>query len=138
MNHDPTDANLPPGHVPTMRVATTDPHDAGRHILVPSGWRNYHVTACGIDLPANCCETGSAPASDIECTHCRETPEFDRAVEQARNPGTVPHGTQAAGKIAPQPSPRRTQPKTPARLRKKPARNEAAGQPAASPQGSLF
>ncbi len=138
MNQEPTDAALPPGHVPTLRVATPDPRDAKRHIRIASGWTHYHVAACLVDLPKTCSETGSAPVNDIECPRCRQTPEFARAVEQARNPGTIPRGTQSPGEIAPQPPPRTTQPKTPARRKKKPARNEAAGQTSPSPQGSLF
>ncbi len=138
MNQEPIDAALPPGQVPTLRVATPDPRDAKRHIRIQSGWTHYHVAACLVDLPKTCSETGSAPVDDIECPRCRQTPEFARAVEQARNPGTVRRSTQAAGEAAPQPPPRTTQPKTPARPTKKTARSKAAGQPPASPQGSLF
>ena len=138
MNQEPTDAALPPGHVPTLRVATPDPRDAKRHIRIASGWTHYHMAACLVDLPKTCSETGSAPVDDIECPRCRQTPEFARAVEQARNPETIRRGTQSPGEIAPQPPPRTTQPKAPARPRKKPARSEAAGQTSPSPQGSLF
>ena len=138
MNQEPIDAALPPGHVPTLRVATPNPQDAKRHIRIRSGWTHYHMAACLVDLPKTCSETGSAPVDDIECPRCRQTPEFARAVDQVRNPGTIPRGTQPPGEIAPQPPPRRTQPKAPARPRKKPARSEAAGQTSPSPQGSLF
>ena len=138
MNQEPIDAALPPGHVPTLRVATPNPQDAKRHIRIQSGWTHSHVAACLVDLPKTCSETGSAPVDDIECPRCRQTPEFARAVDQARNPGTISRGTQSTGEIAPQPPPRRTQPKTPARPRKQPVRSEAAGQTPPSPQGSLF
>lgn len=137
MNQDLTDAALPPGHVPTLRVATPDPRDAKRHILVPSGWTRYHVAACRIDLPANCSEIGSAPVDDIECPRCRETPEFAHAVEEARNPGKDAPRRHAASEPAPR-TELETPPEAPARPRPKPARQKADNQPPANPQGSLF
>ena len=138
MNHHPTGAVLPPGHVPTLRVATPDPRGAKRHILVPSGWTRHHMGACMVSLPASCCETGSAPVDDIECPYCRKTPEFARAVEQARNPGTDAHRRHAGGEPAPETSPGTPQPEAPARPRPKPARKKAESQPPVSPQGALF
>ncbi len=134
---EPTGAALPPGHVTTMRIGTPDPRDAKRHILVPSGWRGYHVAACLIDLPVSCCETGTAPADDVECPRCRDTPEFARAVEQARNPDTASRQN-AAAKPAPEPAPRAPRPEAPARPRRKPNRRKPAGRAVPNPQGSLF
>ena len=133
---EPTGAALPPGHVTTMRVATPDPRDAKRHILVPSGWRGYHVAACQIDLPASCCETGTAPAEDVECPRCRETPEFARAVEEAHNAAT--NRRHAAGNPAPEPAPAARRPAAPARRTNKPTRTKAGRQAAPTPQGALF
>lgn len=135
---EPTDAALPPGHVPTLRVATPDPRDAKRHIRVQSGWAHYHVAACLVDLPKKYSETGSAPVEDIECPRCRQTPEFARAIEQGRNPDTVPRAAEDAAQITPQPTPRTTRPATTARPTKKRVRKEATDQPAAGSQGSLF
>ena len=134
---EPTVAALPPGHVTTMRVATPDPRDAKRHILVPSGWRGYHVAACHIDLPTSCCETGAAPAEDVECPRCRETPEFARAIEEARNAATDSRRHSAARRPT-QPATRARRPATPARRTKKPAHGTAGSEAPPSPQGSLF
>ena len=136
MTHEPTDAALPPGHVATMRVATPDPRDAKRHILVPSGWRGYHVAACHIDLPTSCCETGTAPARDVECPRCRQTPEFARAIEEARSAGTNSRHRHTAGNAEPETAPAARA--APARRTKKPARTTAGSQAPPSPQGSLF
>lgn len=138
MPHEPTDAPLPPGHVATMRVATPDPRDAKRHILVPSSWRDYQVAACHIDLPASCCETGTAPAADVECPRCRKTPEFAGAVKAARDAATDSRRLDGTGGSAAQPAPRAPRRATPARASKKPARTRANSQDAANPQGSLF
>ena len=135
---EPTGAALPTGHVTTMRVATPDPRDAKRHILVPSGWRGYHVAACRIDLPASCCETGTAPAQDVECPRCRKTPEFARALEEARNAAMDSPRRHAAGNPAPEPAPAARRPAAPARRTKKPTRTKAGRQAPPSPQGSLF
>ncbi|MYD86682.1 MAG: hypothetical protein F4018_13110 [Acidobacteria bacterium] len=135
---EPTEAALPPGHVPTVRVATPNPRDAKRHILVPSGWTRDHMTACVVRLPMDCCETGSAAVDDIECPRCRETPEFARAIAAAREPEQLPRTSTTGAQIGPLP-PEASRPKTPARPRKKkPTRNEAADQQPFSPQGSLF
>jgi len=135
---EPAGAVLPPGHVTTMRVATPDPRDAKRHILVPSGWRGYHVAACHIDLPASCCETGTAPAKDVECPRCRQTPEFARAIEEAHNTGTTPHSRHSASAPAAEPAPAAPARRAPARRGRKPARTTASSKTAANPQGSLF
>ena len=138
MTHEPTGAALPPGHVPTMRVATPDPRDAKRHILVPSGWRGYHVAACRIDLPTDCCETGTAPAKDVECPRCRQTPEFAQAIEEARNLRTKSPRQPPAENPAREPSPAARRPSAPAPRTKKPARSKGRSQAPPSPQGSLF
>ena len=138
MKHEPASAALPPGHVATVRVATPDPRDAKRHILVPSGWRDYHVAACHIDLPARCCETGAAPAEDVECPRCRETPEFAHAVEEARNAAMDSPRRHAAGNPAPEPAPARPRPAAPARAKNRPARTRTENRHTPSPQGSLF
>ncbi len=136
---EPADAALPPGHVPTVRVATPNPRDAKRHILVPSGWTRDHMTACVVRLPMDCCETGSAAVDDIECPRCRETPEFARAIAAAREPETLPRSPKDDTAANPERTPGTTRTKTPARPRKtKPTRNEAASQPPSSSQGSLF
>lgn len=135
---EPTGAALPPGHVTTMRIGTPDPRDAKRHILVPSGWRGYHVAACLIDLPVSCCETGTAPAEDVECPRCRKAPEFARAVEDARNAAMDSRRRHAPAVRPAQPAPRAARPATPARRTKKPAHGTAGSQAPPSPQGSLF
>lgn len=136
MSDQPADAALPPGHVPTVRVATPNPRDAKRHIRTRSGWPRDYMTACVVRLPMDCCETGSAPVEDIECPRCRETPEFARAVEEAGYPGTVPRSSEHTAQVAPRRAPRTTQPTTPAPPGRKPTKS--AGKPATSPQGSLF
>ncbi|MCY4121811.1 MAG: hypothetical protein OXG72_12920 [Acidobacteria bacterium] len=134
---EPAGAALPPGHVTTMRVATPDPRNAKRHILVPSGWRGYHVAACHIDLPTSCCETGAAPAEDVECPRCRQTPEFAQAVEEARSARTNARRRDTAGKPPPETTPAPKRPAAP-RATKKRAHTRAAKQAPPSPQGSLF
>ena len=135
---EPAGAALPPGHVTTMRVATPNPRDAKRHILVPSGWRGYHMAACHIDLPTSCCDTGTAPAEDVECPRCRETPEFAQAIKEARSARANTRRRHAAGNPAPETAPAPQRPSTPARRTKKPARTKAGKQAPRSPQGSLF
>ena len=137
MNHDPTEAALPPGHVHTLRVATPNPRDAKRHIRVTSGWRHYHVAACGVDLPKNCSETGEAPVGDIECPRCRKTPEFTRAVEDARAARTQPQEERRV-EPAPRTPPEATRPQPPARPRSGPGGKKAGNDRPANPQGSLF
>ncbi len=138
MTDEPTEAALPPGHIPTVRIATPDPRDAKRHIRTRSGWTHYYMAACMVDFPKKYSETGSAPVEDIECPRCRETPEFARAIAAAREPEQLPRTPTGAAEVSRQP-PAAGRPKTPARPRKKkPTRNEAAGQQPSSPQGSLF
>jgi hypothetical protein len=137
MNHDPTEVVLPPDHVPTVRIATPDPRHARRHILVPSGWKRDHFTACQVTLPMDCCETGSAPVDDIDCPYCHKSPEFARAVEQARNPKTNTGSRHAADEPAPPAAPETPQPQAPRPTRPYPARKKAE-KPRTSPQGSLF
>ena len=138
MTDEPAEAALPPGHVPTVRIATPDPRDAKRHIRTRSGWAHYYMAACVVDFPKKYSEIGSAPVEDIECPRCRETPEFARAIAAAREPEQLPQSPTGAVEVSPQP-PAAARPKTPVRPRKKkPTRNEAADQQPASPQGSLF
>ena len=66
MTDEPTEAALPPGHVPTVRIATPDPRSAKRHIRTRSGWAHYYMAACVVDFPKKYSETGSAPVEDIE------------------------------------------------------------------------
>ena len=86
MSEDINDTGLPPGHVPTVRIAMREPHSAKRHILVPSGHRRDHFTACSVLLGKTLSETGTTAVDDIECPGCRETPEFAAAQAAAHEP----------------------------------------------------
>ena len=129
--HDTADPTLPPGHVPTLRVRMHEPYTAKRHILITGGWPGYYIAACMVDLPKNVCETGTAPAGEIECPRCRKTPEFERATAEAEDARTKPETERQHH--APRPDPKTATSGSPGTEKKKPTRT-----PAPEPQGSLF
>lgn len=108
-----------------------EPYRAKRHILVPSGHRRDHFTACSVLLGKTLSETGTAPVGDIECPGCRETPEFAEAQAAAHGPPDAEPGGEPeqrpAVKSAPAPTGRgNTRPRKP-----RPTQ-------APDPQGALF
>ena len=138
MTHEPTGAALPPGHVPTVRVATPDPRDAKRHIRIRSGWPRDYMTACLVTLPKDCCETDSAAVDEIECPRCRESREFAQAVEQANDPKMPPQAEPETTRTEPRAAPARPRPERPTRPKKKAAGTGTENGNQSSPQGLLF